>query len=89
MKKLTTDDFIAKSIEQHGLKYDYSKVNYINMQTPVTIICSKHGEFQQLPYNHVRGAGCTLCNKIDKRVLSYDDFVEKSRNVHGLRYDYS
>lgn len=89
MKKLTTDDFIAKSIEIHGLKYDYSKVNYINMQTPVTIICSKHGEFQQLPYNHVRGAGCTLCNKIDKRVLSYDDFVEKSRNVHGFRYDYS
>ncbi len=45
MKKLTTEQFIEKSRQVHGNRYDYSKVNYINSRTKVTIICPKHGEF--------------------------------------------
>lgn len=89
MKKLTTDEFIEKSILKHGHKYDYSKVQYIDMRTPVIIICPKHGEFSQFPYNHVKGAGCSLCNKVDKRVLPYDAFIERSKAIHGDKYDYS
>lgn len=58
---LTQDEFIAKSKDMHGDKYDYSKVNYINNRTPVTIICPEHGEFKQLPYEHTRGKGCNTC----------------------------
>ena len=58
---LTKDEFIAKSKEYHNDKYDYSKVNYINNKTPVTIICPEHGEFKQLPYEHMRGKGCGIC----------------------------
>ena len=57
--KLTTPDFIKNAIEIHGDKYDYSKVNYINAQTKVCIICSEHGEFWQTPHNHITNkAGC-------------------------------
>lgn len=35
--------FIEKAREIHGDKYDYSKVEYINNKTPVTIICKVHG----------------------------------------------
>lgn len=32
--------------KKFGDKFDYSKVNYINYSTPITIICPIHGEFQ-------------------------------------------
>lgn len=43
-----TDEFINKAKKIHGDKYNYSKVNYIDSHTPVTIICPTHGEFKQV-----------------------------------------
>jgi len=42
-KKLSTEDFIKKSILLHGYKYSYEKVNYINAFTKIPIICKIHG----------------------------------------------
>jgi hypothetical protein len=39
------ESFIIKAKEVHGDKYDYSKVEYVNSSTDVTIICPIHGEF--------------------------------------------
>ena len=36
-KKLTKEQFIRKAREIHGWKYDYSKVEYIDIFTPVII----------------------------------------------------
>lgn len=59
----TRDEFIQKSKEVHGDIYDYSKVEYRNMRTVVTIICKIHGPFQQTPVNHVQGrCGCKSCS---------------------------
>jgi hypothetical protein len=38
MKKLTQEEFIKRSINFHGDKYNYSLVNYINSYTDVKII---------------------------------------------------
>ena len=65
-KRKTTEEFIAEARKVHGDKYDYSKVEYINKNTKVCIICSKHGEFWQDPHSHLQGSGCPLCC-IDKR----------------------
>lgn len=62
----STEKFIQEARKIHGNKYDYSKVNYINNYTPVTIICPVHGEFQQIPSNHLNGAGCSKCTKTSK-----------------------
>ena len=59
--RLTKDTFIEKAYKIHGDKYDYSKVEYINNHTPVTIICPKHGEFKQKPMYHLMGMGCHFC----------------------------
>jgi hypothetical protein len=32
MKKLTTEEFIKKAREVHGDKYDYSKVEYLEIK---------------------------------------------------------
>lgn len=38
-------EFIKKAKEVHGDKYDYSKVEYVNTNMKVCIICPEHGEF--------------------------------------------
>ena len=59
----TTETIIQKGSELFPNQYDYSKVNYINKDKKVTIICKKHNhEFEQIPKNHFRGnLGCMHC----------------------------
>ncbi len=68
--KYTTPEWIKKVKQVHGSKYDYSKVEYINSQTKVCIICPEHGEFWQKPYSHLQGQGCPICNqsKLEKEI---------------------
>ena len=58
MKKLTYEKFIRKAKEIHGDKYNYSLVIFVNGHTKVIIICPEHGNFEQTPYDHLRGYGC-------------------------------
>lgn len=37
-KKLTAKEFIEKAKKIHGDKYNYSKINYIDSHTPITIM---------------------------------------------------
>ena len=80
--KLTTEEFIERAKEIHGNKYDYSKVEYVNAQTKVCIICPEHGEFWQTPHSHTTGKGCPICNesKLEKKIK--DLLIEN--NIHFI-----
>jgi len=84
--KLDTVGFIKKAREIHKDIYDYSKVNYINADTKIIIICKIHGEFTQQPDFHLnRKCGCPKCvNKSDTL-----QFIEKAKKIHKDIYDYS
>lgn len=86
--KKTKESFIEDAKKIHGDKYDYSKVTYIDVNTPVCIICPKHGEFWQQPAEHLKNHGCHECGK-GKRRKTTIDFIEDARKVHGEKYDYS
>ena len=58
------EEFIEKAKEVHGDKYGYDKVVYHNCDTKVTINCPIHGDFEQSPYCHLTGQGCSKCNKL-------------------------
>lgn len=73
--RLTNTEFIFKSMLYHGGRYDYSKLDYINELTKVTIICKDHGDYQQKPSVHYR-AGCPKCGLI-KRATSRKNDVNK------------
>ncbi len=91
-KKLTLNVFIEKSKKIHGDKYDYSKVEYINANTKVCIVCPEHGEFWQRAADHIRGIGCPKCrakNISKKYIKTTEWFIEKAKQKHGDRYDYS
>ena len=85
--KKTTEEFIQDAIKVHGDKYDYSKVEYINSKTKVIIICKEHGEFEQTPKIHLRKNGCKKCS--GKYQYTTKEFIEKAKEVHGDKYDYS
>lgn len=55
--------FVERATAVHKGLYDYSKVTYVGIKQEVTIICKKHGEFQQRPEKHIyEGQGCPRCS---------------------------
>lgn len=78
--------FIHKSKLVHGERYDYSKVNYVNNRTNVSIICSLHGTFNQIPSIHLQGSDCPGC--VDK-TKTLEQFINSAKAVHGNKYNYS
>jgi len=87
MKRLTTEEFIEKSIKVHGDRYDYSLVEYKNAHTKVKIICKEHGVFEQTPNTHLNGSGCLECG--GTKQLNTKKFIKKAKEIHGKKYDYS
>jgi hypothetical protein len=72
-EEMTREEFIEISKSIHGDLYNYSLVEYKNNKTKVKIICRKHGVFEQLPYSHKGGSGCSSCfeSKGEKEVKRY------------------
>lgn len=94
---LTLDQFISKSKELHGDKYDYSKTEYKNSYTKVIITCKEHGDYSMRPKDHLKAggehAGCNKCGDIRaaiNRTKSTEYFIKKAVAVHGNeKFDYS
>jgi very-short-patch-repair endonuclease len=87
-----TTEFINKSTEIHGDKYDYSKVEYEHNLKEVIITCKEHGDFEQLPKTHKRGSGCRDCGllkRANSKKSNTNEFIIKSKDIHGDKYDYS
>ena len=87
-KKITTEQFIEKAREVNGDRYDYSLTKYTNALHKVKIICPEHGEFEQAAYSHLQGRECLKCS-IKKQKFTTEQFIEKAREVHGDKFDYS
>lgn len=89
IKKLSKSlvDFIDDARAIHGLKFDYSKSNYINAYSKIEIMCSTHGVFFQQPAHHLNGAGCPFCS-ISNRTKTTSLFIEEANKIHSGKYDY-
>ena len=88
--KRTTDEVISLAKKVHGDEYDYSETEYVNIKTPIKIICTKpnHGPFYQSADNHINGKqGCPICGGSKK--FTSEDFIQESQTIHGDKYDYS
>lgn len=90
-----TNIFIKRAIAIHGEQYDYSKSEYINVDSKLNIICKKpeHGTFFQTPYKHLnRKQGCPICGiekSKNKRIKPFSKFHSQAIKIHGEKYDYS
>ena len=83
------EKFIEKAQKIHGNNYNYDEAIYKNMHFKILIICNKcNNKFMQEPNNHIRDKnGCPECNGGHK--LTTNKFIEKAKNIHGDKYDYS
>lgn len=93
MRKLTREEFIQKAKDCHEDEYDYSKVDYVNAQTKVCIVChrkdifgNEHGEFWVTPGNFLQGTRCPKCNSTH---WTTESFIAAAKIIHGDKYDYS
>jgi hypothetical protein len=94
-----TASFIEEAKKVHKDKdnnnkpiYDYSKTIYISCHVDIIIICKIHGEFNQLPSNHLRNHGCKKCaiSKTSKsQTMSQKEFIEKCEEKHPGLLDYT
>ncbi len=84
---ISDKEWLQRFEEQHSDEYDYSRCDFQDGNTPVEIICKKHGSFHATPETHGRaGYGrCPDCRKSDSRAR----FLERAQAAHGNRYDYS
>jgi rubrerythrin len=87
LRKDSTKSFIQKAEKVHDNKYDYSKVEYVNTNTNICIICPEHGEFWQMPTNHLQGHKCPKCSNVHR--LNTQEFIDLAKEVHGDKYNYS
>lgn len=83
-------EFIERSLNKHNGLYDYSKTIYKNARTKVIIICKIHGEYEQLPFSHLKGSGCKQCaNDALKIQYTKTEFIQHCNKTHNFKYDYS
>ena len=64
----------------------------MDSKTKVKILCPDHGEFEQLPSHHIKGQTCPKCavnSRASKHKYDTKTFIEKAKETHGDKYDYS
>lgn len=85
--------FLEKAVEKHSSVFDYSKANYINYKTKITIICKEHGEFQQTPSMHLKSKyccpQCLVIGRTKKLTMTQTDFILKANAKHNNIYNYT
>lgn len=87
-KTLTQKDFISKSKNVHGDRYDYSKTVYTKAISKVIITCPLHGDFEQRAFHHYKdGHGCYKCKK-SHQPKDVQKFVQQVSEIHNNRYNY-
>ena len=87
------EEFTCNANKVHNGKYNYEETLYVNSYTKVKIKCNLHGEFTQLPLNHVNhGKGCPKCKSITLaklNLVTQEEFINHAKSIHGSKYDYS
>lgn len=92
-KRFTQEQIIERFRESKGDDFNYSRVNYVNFNTKVTIGCMKHGWFEVTPNQFLTSKyGCHACwmeniGKSNRRIQE-DDFKKKASALHNNKYIY-
>lgn len=84
-KKSSTEEVIERIKEVHKDKQlDFSKFVYKNMNSNVIVIDKEYGEFETNPHSLLKG-----CCHPNRNKLTFDKFINKAKEIHNGKYDYS
>lgn len=86
------NDFEKRGKKIHNGKYIYHIEAFTKMTDKTTITCPIHGDFHQLPINHIdMKQGCPLCanyKKIGMFKYSREEIINMCKKTHGDKYIY-
>ena len=89
--KLSEEEVLQEFKEKHGNAFDYSKVKYVDGNTPVEIYCKKHDfTFYPTPKSHKNGSKCKHCGReeqIKKARKEVEKFKEQIIEIYGDKYN--
>jgi hypothetical protein len=88
-RRNTKEAFITKARTLYKDKYDYSQVVYKRGHQKVTILCPKHGPFQQEPFSHTAKkapAGCPKCSAQARAQEWAERYDGQSCTLYLLRF---
>lgn len=85
-QRMTLPEFTERAREVHGSKYSYDQTDFRSVNDKTTIFCPEHGAFLQTAAKHMGGQGCPSCANRD---MDLSKFVERAKEVHDDRYEYS
>lgn len=89
--RMKEEEFDKRLKEIWGDKITYDFNDYKNFVIKMKFCCEKHGEFEALPLNILRGHGCPKCaieKQIERRTTSYEQVEREMRKTHGNKYIY-
>lgn len=87
-KRRTTKEFVEEANRVHNGKYTYEHTVYKNSNSKVIVTCPIHGDFEVAPSHHIHSkSGCRKC--CGNYQMNTEDFIERAKDVHGDKYDYS
>ena len=93
-RKLTEQEILERIKNKFPNKFNYSQWNFISYKDKIKLICNDCGtEFEITPDNLLNcEIGCPVCaekSRIDKRTYTTEEFIIKSKEIHGDIFDYS
>lgn len=86
-------EFVEKSINIHGNRYSYDRVDYINNTSKVIIKCNSCNQyFTQVPTSHLSGNGCrcissSLAQEKIARLIDIDYILNDRNTISPLELD--
>lgn len=86
-KSTKLEDIILKSKNKYGNNFEFDETSYSSLYKTMRIKCKKHGWQIISPHFHLKSKnGCKECNSMK---LDFNEFINRSKYIHGNKYDYS
>jgi predicted GIY-YIG superfamily endonuclease len=87
-------EFEKRCYEKFKDRYSYDISGYEGLHSNITVNCQLHGEISINAKSHLQSTGCRKCtNELKSRnnhnKKSTEDFLDKIKEVHEDKYDYS
>ena len=65
--RMDVDEFVRRANKIHSNIFDYSRVSLNGQRNKIKIICPRHGEFEQFPFDHLNGHACPSCSVMSSK----------------------
>jgi hypothetical protein len=90
-KIYTTETIIEQFKEKNKHSFDYSKVEYVNMNADVCVTCNIHGDMWLKPFQILRNCCCPKCrsDKLSESRTTKEQFIKKATEIHDGKYIYT